>query len=214
MNSGYPVLLDLTDRHCVIVGAGAVAARKIAGLLEAGARVTVISPQITREMDAYQGRFQWLEQTYSDGMLAALHPLLVFAATSSPETNQQVKSDAQAIGALVNVVDHSTEGDFSNMATVRRPPLTIAFHSGGASPALSRHVRTQIESLIGEEYSILADWLGSLRVEVLEIETQAQRQQLYEALLAADLFALLRRGEIQAARQKFDEVVHQWRGRL
>lgn len=208
MEHGYPIVLDLTNKPCVVVGGGKVAARKIAGLSEARARVTVISPELAPETDIQQQQFHWLRQAYTSSMLADLQPLLVFAATNDPEINQRIKFDAQAIGALVNVTDLSTESDFSSMATVHRPPLTIAFHSGGASPALVKHVREQVENLIGDEYSILAEWLGSLRAYTVEqISTQAERQQLYESLLTADILLLLREGKNDAARDQFERLV-------
>ena len=206
--AAYPVMLDVRCKTCLIVGGGAVAARKLAALLEAGADVTVVSPQvdpsIQREVEAR--RVQWDQQHYQPGILDHYRPFLVFAATNSAATNQAISDEAQALGLLVNTAHQSGIGNFSNMAIIHRPPLTIGLHSGGMSPALTRHLKTVISEAIGQEYVILSQWLGELRATIRQqVSPQSRRQLLYETILGSDVLALLRAGQTAAARRRLNE---------
>ena len=127
--AGYPVMLSLEGKRCIVVGGGKIAARKVAGLLEAGADVLVISPHLEESlvMLAAEGRIQTQQSVYTPGMLAALQPPLVFAATDSHDVNQQVVVEAQLLNIMVTVVHDSGTSDFSNMATMRRGAITIRF---------------------------------------------------------------------------------------
>lgn len=201
---GYPVLLDLQERTCVVVGGGAVAARKIVGLLDAGARITVISPKCSPDLTALAatGQINIVPEPYAREHLAALRPLLVFAATDSPAVNRQVADDARALGVLVDVVDASAPRDFSSMAFFRRGLLTIALSTGGASPALLKHLRARLEAAVGEEYTTLLEWLAELRPRVQEqIKSQPNRRAFWDAVLASDALDLLRQGDETAARR-------------
>src|SRR5438105_1739159 len=135
----YPLALRLEGRRCVVVGGGNVAARKIPDLLAAGAQITVISPDLVPLLLAASQRqeIDWRPVAYAPGQIAALRPLLVFAATDSAAINREVAAEARTIGALVDSVDGSDAGDFSSMAAVRRGPITVAISTGGASPALA-----------------------------------------------------------------------------
>jgi precorrin-2 dehydrogenase/sirohydrochlorin ferrochelatase len=213
MTEGYPITLNLEGKVCVIVGGGVVAARKVTGLLEAAASVIVISPVAAPAFQAWidQQQIQWIQQPYSPGLLPRYQPALVFAATNQPQINQQIAAEARSLPALVNIVDDITGSDFINMATIRRPPLTIAMNTGGASPALSRHLRAMLEKTIGDEYALLAHWMGELRPRAMhQIEAQADRQQLYDTVLQSDILTLLRQQQITRAREQFDTLVREW----
>ncbi|MFN8560856.1 MAG: NAD(P)-dependent oxidoreductase [Anaerolineae bacterium] len=97
MTSGYPMLLDLRERRVVVCGGGNVAARKVRGLLDAGARVTVISPTLHADLEALGDRIMLVRDVYSPGLLAQIRPLLVFAATDLPEVNRQIADEARAL---------------------------------------------------------------------------------------------------------------------
>ena len=90
----------------------------------------------------------------------------MIAATDQPDVNRQVAEEAHTLGALVNVVDKSAPSDFQNMSTIHRPPITVAIHTGGTSPALAQHLRTVLDETLGEEYATLAGWLGELRPQI------------------------------------------------
>ncbi|MFZ2643092.1 MAG: bifunctional precorrin-2 dehydrogenase/sirohydrochlorin ferrochelatase [Verrucomicrobiia bacterium] len=203
----YPVLLNVAGLRCVVVGAGAVAQRKAQSLLSAGAVVTVVAPEATARLEtlAVEGKLQWLGETYQPVHLDGAR--LVFAATDDPELNQRVAADARSRGALVNVADPPEAGDFAVPATVKRGEVCIAVSTGGASPALAKKLREQIESVVGEEYAAMARLLGELRPVIeLQVKQQNKRQRVYEAILNSDVLALLRDGNTDDARRRCTEI--------
>ena len=190
----YPVALRLKGKSCVVVGGGAVAARKVSGLLQAEAQVVVISPALDdalREQDRRAG-LHWLAERWQPGTLQRLRPTLVFAVTDEPHTNEAVAAEARSLGALVNVADDGAAGDFSNMATLHRPPLLVALASAGSSPALVRWLRDRIAECVREEHATLARWLGELRPQIrAEMPEQKGRRIFYNRILESDVLALL-----------------------
>src|SRR5262245_32663810 len=119
---GYPVLLHLQGRACVVVGGGVVAERKVLNLLAAGALVTVISPALTPPLVRMTNDdvIAVYSEAYRKETLAALRPFLVFAATDSRDMNHQIAHDARTFGFLIDVVDAAEEGDFSSMTAIQR----------------------------------------------------------------------------------------------
>jgi precorrin-2 dehydrogenase / sirohydrochlorin ferrochelatase len=211
MTDGYPAMLNIAGKTCVVIGGGETAARKISGLLEAGAAVTVISPEIIPGIQQMLGGIHWEQQPYTPGQIMNLLPVLVFAATDDPTTNQQIVQEARSVGAFVNSVDGSAGSDFTNMAVVRRHPLTIGIHTGGAAPGLAKHLKVKIAEAVGEEYVILARWLDNLRPNARDqLDSQAQRHQLYEAIIASDVLPLLRQGQTDNAYHEFQSIVRAW----
>ncbi len=207
---GYPVQLHLQDKPTAVIGGGRVAQRKVLRLLRAGARVLLISPELTPQLRALAdaGEVEWIAAPYQRDMFNEQMPVLVIAATDDDRVNLTVAQDAHRIRALCNVADGSSQhSDFSNMAQIERGPLTIALSSDGRSPALVRRLKTRLEGEIGVEYAILADWLGSLRAEhSASGGSQAQRQALYQRILDSDVLALLRAGDEDAAERLFREI--------
>ncbi|PJF39926.1 MAG: bifunctional precorrin-2 dehydrogenase/sirohydrochlorin ferrochelatase [Chloroflexi bacterium] len=198
----YPVMLNIRGRRCVVVGGGRVAFRKVIGLLNAGAEVIVISPQLnallTKLVD--QSQIKWQSQRYVNGLLKPHQPFVVIAATDSPDVNRVVADDAEALGALVNIVDESAESDFNNMAVIDRSPLTIAISTGGASPALTTHLKQKLDTSIGDEYIVLAKWMQELRSDVQrQIPSENARHAFWYAVIDSEILSLLRSGHEQAA---------------
>jgi len=208
----YPILLDLRKRHVVVIGGGSVAARKVSGLLEAGAQVTVISPALHPDLAAFGDRIEVHDSTYAPGMLTNMMqwdivPLLVFAATDSCEVNQQVAGEARELGILVGVADDGGAGDFASMATVRRGAITLAVATGGASPALAAHLREKLEVAVGTEYATLADWLAELRPSVRATGTPETRRDMWRAIIASPALDRLRAGDEAGARAIIDGFI-------
>ncbi len=209
--SGYPILLHLQDKPVAVVGGGRVAARKVKRLLRAGARVMLISPEISPTMRGIvsQGEVVWIQSKYQRDMFNDYMPILVIAATDDERVNQTVAQDAHRIRALCNVANGSRkESDFSNMAQIDKPPLTVALSTGGKSPALLRVLKAKLVEDIGEEYAILAAWLGAYREGAHEANgSQTARQALYEDILHSEVLALLRQGKPNQARRIFQRIV-------
>jgi siroheme synthase-like protein len=144
----YPLFLKLQDRAVVVVGAGAVAERKIESLVESGARVRVVSPHATarvREL-ACDGTIEWTERCFEDA--DASEAWLLVAATADAAAQAQVAVAGLTHRCFVLAVDDPRHASAYSGAIVRRPPLTIAISSSGATPALTRLMRELIEEML------------------------------------------------------------------
>ena len=209
--SGYPILLHMQDKQVAVIGGGRVATRKVAHLLSSGARILVISPQVSSDLHALAeaGKVEWKAALYQRDMFNDYMPILVIAATDDQRVNETVAQDAHRIRALCNVANGSSEkSDFSNMALIDQQPLTIALSTNGKSPALLRLLKAQLADEIGEEYAVLADWLGEIRESLADdIASQSGRQALYEQILMSEVLQLLREGKRSEARQVFRQLL-------
>ncbi len=192
-----PVMLDVAGRPCVVVGGGRVAERKVDALLQAGAHVTVVSPQLSPRLEALaaQGLIQSHRDLYQAGLPALAAARLVFAATDDAAVNRAVRLEAEARGQLVSVADDPEASAFVLPAVVRRGRLTLAVSTAGASPSVAAAVRRQLEETFGLEYEAYLDLLHELRLAVQEaLPDSGQRQQLFRGMLDWPLLALLRDG--------------------
>ncbi|MCY4070625.1 MAG: bifunctional precorrin-2 dehydrogenase/sirohydrochlorin ferrochelatase [Chloroflexi bacterium] len=210
---GYPILLHLQDKQVAVIGGGRVATRKVKHLLGSGARVLVISPVISTELLglANEGQIELIHSEYRRDMLNEHMPFLVIATTDDDAVNQIVAQDAHRIRALTNVANGSSDdSDFSNMAVIDRSPLIVALSTNGASPAMLRGLKKQLEGAIGDEYAILGEWLGQLREPLKsQLDSQMARGALYRRILDSDVLPLLRDGQPESARRIFDEILSQ-----
>lgn len=159
----YPICLSLEGKPCLVVGGGQVARRKVESLLDAGAVVTVVSPDLCEELRGL-GRVRCVERPFEEADVAGAY--LVYAATDDPGVNRAVAAAARAHGALVNVVDTPGECDFIVPSTLTRGELTISVSTGGAGPALSRRLRLELEPLIPQDLGEFVALLSELRAEV------------------------------------------------
>ena len=159
----HPIFLDLDGQRVVIVGGGAVAERKIETLIESGARVAVVSPDITDRIAdlAERGLVEVQRRAYATGDLSGCR--LAYAATSDPGVNQAVRHEATEAGVWLNAVDQPALCDFITPATVRRGDLTLAVSTNGRSPSLARQIREDLERAYGPEYGGLVDAMGEAR---------------------------------------------------
>jgi precorrin-2 dehydrogenase/sirohydrochlorin ferrochelatase len=190
-----PVTLRLDGLRCVVAGGGKVAERKTAALLEAGAGdVKIISPAVTPAIRAWaeQGTVLWLERDFADGDLVGA--ALAFAATNRRDVNERVSSEAARCGCLANVADDPDGSGFAIPAVVRRGKLTLTVATGGASPALARRIRGELEARYGPEYEAWLDLLAEARGVIRERVSDTElRQELHRELERWDVPAHLRR---------------------
>lgn len=195
MSQYYPVFLRVQDKICLVVGGGSVAARKVMSLLEHGAVVRIVSPELAPPLQELveQGRAGWLAAPYSPEALAGA--FLVVAATGDSAVNRQVAADCERRGLPANIVDAPELCSFIVPAAVKRGELVIAVSTGGASPALARRIRRQLEKQFDETYSVLLAALAEARDLVRKnIPDPVRRKELLSALAEADLFAVLQEG--------------------
>ena len=195
----YPVNLDLHDRLVIIVGGGAVAARKARRLVSAGARLSVVSPRLDDGLVALvaAGSLTHLARGYLHGDLQGA--LLAFAATDDASVNLAVAAEAKARGILIDVVDAPKESGFTTPAALERGDLLITVSTAGASPALSRRIIGELEPLFGAEYAEAVTLLGTIREKILtEKGGSAYTERVFAELAALDLPALIKNGHRDA----------------
>ncbi|HLC40279.1 MAG TPA: bifunctional precorrin-2 dehydrogenase/sirohydrochlorin ferrochelatase, partial [Methylomirabilota bacterium] len=162
----YPAFLDLHEKLVVVVGGGEVAERKVELLLSCRAAVKVISPILTPRLTRLRGERAIqveLRPFQPDDCAGAF---LVFACTDDPAVNERVAKEAQQTRALVNVADMPPLCDFIAPSVVSRGDLLIAISTGGASPALAKRLRREIEQHVGPEYEELARLCEDVRKQV------------------------------------------------
>ncbi len=159
----YPVYLDLSGVAVLVVGAGPVAARKVAGLAAAGRAVRVVavavSPSLDRSLVA-----EVRERPFTVEDLEGVR--LVVTATGSRDVDAEVAAAATAAGLWVNAADQPDDCSFILPAIARNGPLTVAVSTGGASPALARRVRDHAGRLLTDEVVELASHLAAERAAV------------------------------------------------
>lgn len=185
----YPIFLDLTDRHVVLIGAGSVATRKARTLLDAGARLVVVADHITDTLSTLcQGTSaELIESKYSKGYLG--RAVLVVAATNDEKLNQQIYKDCQELEILCNVVDRPQLCDFFVPAVIKRGNLQIALGTEGLCPAYAAHLRQKLEQIFTEEHGLFLDELGVLRKLIIKkFADLADRKALLEQLVRDESF--------------------------
>jgi precorrin-2 dehydrogenase/sirohydrochlorin ferrochelatase len=186
---GYPVMLDLADVHVLVVGAGPVAARKVAGLAAAGAAVHVVAPNVSVEMNeaVEAGQVAVVEsRPYVRADLDGVR--LVVTATGDADVDAEVASDAAAAGIFVNAADRPDGCTFVLPAVARNGPLTVAVSTDGASPALAQRLRDHVSTLLTDDVVALAE---RLRARRREIQTAGGSTEDHVAEFSADIDAVL-----------------------
>ena len=201
----YPIVMDLTDRNCLIVGGGEVALRKAESLTEAGANVTVIALEIDSRLEALASvRIE--KRAWRPGDAAGY--TLVFAATDDRAVNQSVSDEAKASGIPVNVVDDPELCSFIVPSCVKRGDLMIAVSTSGRSPSLSKKIRRELELKYGPEYADFVALLGELRdVVKREHASSTEREAAFERIIHCEALDLLRAGRREQAREKALECI-------
>ncbi len=180
----YMACLDLADRDCLVVGGGSVGLEKARGLLDCGARVTVVAPAIVPEL--LDLPIQWTEGRYASWDLDGRW--LVVAATPDREVNRQVHADAECLGIFSNVADDPELCSFILPAVHRVDPIAIAVSTGGASPALAQRIRREIAAVVGPEHAELARELQALRPWAKQnLPTYEDRRAYFERLVGEAL---------------------------
>jgi precorrin-2 dehydrogenase len=182
--SFYMACLDVAGRRCVVVGGGPVGLEKAAGLVGCGAAVTVVSPELDPGFSKLA--VDWVARGYRRADLRGA--FLVIASTSDRAVNERVYRDAEARGLLCNVADVPDLCSFILPAVHREGPIAVAVSTGGASPALAKHLRSQIAGLVRPEHAELAEELRALRPTVqAQLRTYEERRDYFDALVAERL---------------------------
>ena len=197
----YPIYLDLKGRDVLVVGGGAVAEGKALQLLEAGASVTVVSPELTEALREAADREEitHLGGAFAEGDLDGA--FLVISATDDRKVNEKVAKAAGERGLLCNVVDQPDLCDFITPALVTRGELQISVSTGGGSPTLTQRVKREVAALIGEEYGVLLEIAAEMRAEAKDrVADFERRKEALRAFVESDAIDLIRAGRLDEAR--------------
>ena len=196
----FPAFLDITAKQCLVVGGGEVAARKTALLVNCGAHVTVIAPELSAGFNEFKQNPRIIHQPQPFTAAHLDQAVLVIVATENLDLSQEVSSAAQALRIPVNVVDSPELCSFIVPAMIDRDPLVIAVSTGGASPVLARLLRARLETLIPAAYGRLAMLAAAFRERVKNrFHAPAERRIFWEQALQGPVAELVFAGQEQAA---------------
>ena len=197
--SYLPIYLEMKGRRCLVIGGGAVAERKIASLLEAGADVTVISPDASETVARWSKNqsIHFIARCYQPGDLADIE--LAFVATDIDAVNAAVYQEGRERAVWVNAADDPAHCDFILPSVLRRGDLTVAVSTGGTSPALARTIREELELYFTEEYEMLVRLAAEVREE-LRAQGISSPFEAWRRALSGEVRQLLMRGDIARAK--------------
>lgn len=196
----YPVFLNLVGRKCVVVGGGSVAERKVERLLESGAHVKIVSPRLTPTLAAWvrEGKLQHVSRQYQAGDLDGCD--LAFTATDDRVLNGVIYEHAQQQRIWLNAADDPDRCDFILPSVMRRGDLTVAVSTGGASPALARIVREDLEEYLTEDWAQLVEIASQVRRELSNRAIRVSADRWLEAL-RGDFRRLIKEGKAGEAKK-------------
>ena len=208
----YPIFLELTGRRAVVIGAGAVALRKAQSLLDAGARLVVVSEHIDSAMTTLcqQANAELVRSKYSKDHLVGA--ALVIAATSNRQLNERIYKDCQEVEILCNVVDQPQLADFFVLAVVKRGHLQIAIATEGDCPAYAGHLRKKLEQIFTVQHGEFLAQLKTLRKLIIEtIPNPADRNALLGQLVEDESFEYFIQNGPAAWRDRAEKITKQYK---
>jgi len=189
----YPVSLDIKNRKCLVVGGGGVGTRKVMTLLDCGAKVTVVSPDVRENLLELSdsGLIILEKRPYRETDLAGM--FLVIGTTDDEELNRQISIDAEKLNVLCNIADRPKVCNFILPSIVNRGDLTISISTSGKSPALAKRLRIELEEQFGNEYAELLRLMGAIRKKLLSQKHEPEaHKQLFEQLISRGLLDMIR----------------------
>lgn len=194
----YPVYLNLAGKRCVIFGGGTIAQGKITALRQAGASITIISPDATPGIQraAQRGDVEWVQRKYQPGDLEGA--FIAVAATNVWHVNREIYEEAERLGVLLNVVDDPDLCSFIAPSIVKRDPVTLAISTGGASPALARKMRETFAEDPNLRWADLADVLARAR-KVIKKQRILIDPDRWQCCITEELLSLVQSGQEEAA---------------
>ncbi len=197
----YPANLVLRGRRVLVVGAGAVAARKVEGLLACGADVLVVAPEVNAEIRALvdAGAVALHQRAYQAADLDGAW--LAVTATADREVNRAVFEDGEDRRIWVNAADDPVSCSFTLPSVVRQGPVMVTVATGGHSPALATWLSRHVAGELGPEYAQLAGLLAEARAR---LQAQGRSTEGLDWLSAIDsgMLELIRLGDVGRAKER------------
>ena len=195
----YPIFVELAGRRCLVVGGGNVAITKVTGLLNAEGEVTVVSPDLHPLLQNLldEGRIRHIAREYQQGDVDGYD--IVMVATDDGAINRTVATHAREQKIWVNSSDDFPNCDFILPSVVRKGKIVLAASTGGASPALARRLRKDLEAFLTDEYALLGDVLAEVRQE-LRAAKVAVDAEVWQRAIDGRLWELLSEGRFGEAK--------------
>lgn len=190
-----PLMMDVTGRSCVIIGGGAVAERRSLSLLEAGAKVRIVSPAITERLQhlVLEGALEWTSRGYRAGDLEGA--FLAYAATDIPQINDAVAAEANRLGVPINHAGDGGSGSFIIPSVLRRGRLILSVSTSGSGPVVAGRLCREINEAYGDEYELYLDEMAQARALVkAKVHDSHRRSCLLGAIRDMDLLTQIRQG--------------------
>ena len=203
----YPIFLDIEDRNVVIIGGGNVCARKAETMMNYGAKVTIVSPEFTEEIEQWgrEGKLTIRRKRYDDADLDGAN--IVIASTDDQSVNEQIAADCRRRRIPVNVVDVTPLCEFIVPAIIDKGSVTLAVSTGGKSPALARTLKEDLQRMVGPEYAEVNDALGTLRESAKRVlPTDVDRKRFFDGIIAKGILDMLREGRRREAYRTIAEA--------
>jgi precorrin-2 dehydrogenase/sirohydrochlorin ferrochelatase len=194
----YPIFLDIKDRDCLVIGGGSVGTRKVKRLLECGAKVTVVSIDVTEKLKELSdcGVIQLEKRDFQTADLD--DRFLVIGATDNQEMNFKIHAEAEQRGLLCNIADHPNACNFILPSIVNRGDLIIAISTSGKSPAFAKRLRKHLEKEFGDEYAEFLNLMGAIRQKLLSQDHEPEaHKHLFEQLIERNLVEMLKDGDTE-----------------
>lgn len=206
----YPAFLELSGRTCLVVGAGGVGCRKIATLLECPAQqihvIDFAEPDANLQVLLEDKRVSYEQRPFTPSDVEGC--TLVFAATNNRETNDAVAKACAERGILCNCADAPKDSSFIVPALVGQGNISVALSTGGGSPALTRKLRQDLETWLGERYTGISELLMRLRPLVLALHHETrQNTTLFRSLVDSPLAEALQRRDRRTCESLLEELL-------
>lgn len=204
----YPVYLDIQNRNCMVVGGGSVGTRKVMTLLDCDAKVTVVSPVITKKLLelADSGSIIVKRRSYQTSDLDEI--FLVIGATDNQELNRQIQTEAERIGILYNIADNPEACNFILPSIVHRGDLVIAISTSGKSPAFAKKLRKDLEKQFGNEYAVFLKLMGSIRKKLLAQNHRPEsHKHIFKQLISKGIVEMIKNSENDHINKTLHEIL-------
>ena len=204
----YPMMLNIENKECLIVGGGDIAHRKILELIEYGASITLVSPSINEGIKLLVDNrsINYIQDRYDKAYVENAY--IVVASTNDCKANNQIFKDCSERKILVNVVDDPKNCSFIVPSKIRRGDLTIAISTNGKSPTLSRSIREELEKKYDEHYETFLNILGDVREEVIaKVKDSAKKKEIFTAIIKEDYLTKLKLFGEDIVRKEIDEYL-------
>lgn len=211
MKSYYPIMVDVENKPCLIIGGGKVAYRKAMELLKYKARIMIIAKEVSNEIVRLidENRIVFLGKEYDSAFLDKV--FFVIAATNDKEANNKILKQCNEKNILVSSVDNSKESSFIQPSKMKNGDITIAVSTGGKSPILSKIIRNKVENIIDDSYGEYLEILGEFRKKALaEIYDEEKRKEFFFKVTKEEYLNVIKELGREFVYRKIDEIFNEY----